>query len=84
VEKYQKQAYSNLSLKISVEEILGFTIKKDLSQSDWGAKKLNKEQIACKLGIKPRSRTKLIPDRRCAGRCCCFETIQSNEGQTGT
>ncbi|KAJ7881450.1 ribonuclease H-like domain-containing protein [Mycena leptocephala] len=46
VEKYQKQAYSNLSLKISVEEILGFTIKRDLSQSDWGAKKLNKEQIA--------------------------------------
>jgi ribonuclease D len=47
-EKYPKQAYSNLSLKTSVEEILGFSIEKDLAQSDWSAIQLTKEQIECK------------------------------------
>ncbi|KAJ7910038.1 ribonuclease H-like domain-containing protein [Mycena leptocephala] len=44
-EKLPKQAYSNLSLKTSVEEVLGFSIEKDLAQSDWSATQLTKEQI---------------------------------------
>ncbi|KAJ7923141.1 hypothetical protein B0H13DRAFT_1865245 [Mycena leptocephala] len=44
-EKYRKQAYSNLSLKTSVEEVLGFSTEKDLAQSDWSATQLTKEQI---------------------------------------
>ncbi|KAJ7925803.1 ribonuclease H-like domain-containing protein [Mycena leptocephala] len=44
-EKYQKQAYGNLSLKTSVEDVLGFTIDKDLQQSDWIASKLTDEQL---------------------------------------
>jgi hypothetical protein len=46
--KYPKQAYSKLSLKTSVEEVLGFSIEKDLAQSDWSAMQLTKEQIECK------------------------------------
>jgi hypothetical protein len=60
-EKYRKQGYSNLSLKTSVEEVLGFSIEKDLAQSDWSATQLTKEQIECKcttfLKIKMYSQT---------------------------
>ncbi|KAJ6548896.1 ribonuclease H-like domain-containing protein [Mycena capillaripes] len=45
VEKYPKQAYTNLALKTSVEDVLGFTIDKDLGQSDWSASKLSDEQL---------------------------------------
>ncbi|KAJ7887208.1 hypothetical protein B0H13DRAFT_1888922 [Mycena leptocephala] len=44
-DKYLKHGYSNLSLKTSVEDILGFTIDKDLALSDWSANKLSDEQI---------------------------------------
>ncbi|KAJ7875021.1 ribonuclease H-like domain-containing protein [Mycena leptocephala] len=44
-EKYAKQAYSNLALKTSVEDVLRFTINKDLGQSNWKAVKLSDEQI---------------------------------------
>lgn len=50
-EKYPKQAYSNLSLKTSVEEVLSFSIEKDLAQSDWSTIQLTKEQIECKCTI---------------------------------
>jgi ribonuclease D len=39
-EKYQKQTYGNLSLKTSVEDVLGFKIDKDLQQSDRNASEL--------------------------------------------
>ncbi|KAJ7270159.1 ribonuclease H-like domain-containing protein [Mycena haematopus] len=45
-EKYPKQGYGNMSLKTSVEDILGFTIVKDLAQSDWATKHLTDEQKA--------------------------------------
>ncbi|KAJ7448107.1 ribonuclease H-like domain-containing protein [Mycena latifolia] len=34
-EKYPKTTYGNLSLKVSVEEILGFELSKDLTTSGW-------------------------------------------------
>ncbi|KAJ7767243.1 ribonuclease H-like domain-containing protein [Mycena metata] len=40
-----KGGYSNLSLKTSVETVLGYEIDKDLSQSDWSTLKLTDEQI---------------------------------------
>ncbi|KAJ6449311.1 ribonuclease H-like domain-containing protein [Mycena vitilis] len=43
-EKYPKAAYSNLSLKTSVEEVLGYTIAKELGSSDWAAETLSNEQ----------------------------------------
>ncbi|KAJ7939465.1 ribonuclease H-like domain-containing protein [Mycena leptocephala] len=44
-DKYPKHGYSNLSLKTSVEDILGFAIDKDLALSDWSTNKLSDEQI---------------------------------------
>ncbi|KAJ7907075.1 hypothetical protein B0H13DRAFT_1879901 [Mycena leptocephala] len=44
-EKHPKQAYSNLSLETSVEEALGFSIEKDLAQSDWSAKQLTRNRL---------------------------------------
>ncbi|KAJ7759711.1 ribonuclease H-like domain-containing protein [Mycena maculata] len=44
-EKYQNTSYSNLSLKVSVEEILGYTITKDLQKSDWTKDNLDRDQI---------------------------------------
>ncbi|KAJ7168841.1 ribonuclease H-like domain-containing protein [Mycena filopes] len=40
-EKHGKIGYGNLSLKVSVEDILGYKIDKELSQSDWAPKKLS-------------------------------------------
>jgi ribonuclease D len=50
-EKYAKQAYGNLALKTSVEDVLGFTINKDLGQSNWKAVKLSDEQIECGYSV---------------------------------
>ncbi|KAJ7757328.1 hypothetical protein DFH07DRAFT_772811 [Mycena maculata] len=44
-EKYQNTSYSNLLLKVSVEEILGNTITKDLQKSDWTKDNLDRDQI---------------------------------------
>ncbi|KAJ7187196.1 ribonuclease H-like domain-containing protein [Mycena filopes] len=44
-ENYPKAAYGNMSLKNSVEDGLGYSISKDLTQSDWAAAKLTDEQI---------------------------------------
>ncbi|KAJ6474025.1 ribonuclease H-like domain-containing protein [Mycena vitilis] len=43
-EKYPKAAYGNLSLKTSVEEVLGFTMNKSLADSNWSAEELSEEQ----------------------------------------
>ncbi|KAJ7926837.1 ribonuclease H-like domain-containing protein [Mycena leptocephala] len=43
-EKYPKLAYGNLSLKTSVEDVLGYSISKELSESDWSLTKLSEEQ----------------------------------------
>jgi ribonuclease D len=50
-DKYPKHGYSNLSIKTSLEDILGFTIDNDLALSDWSANKLCDEQITCKYII---------------------------------
>ncbi|KAJ7436710.1 ribonuclease H-like domain-containing protein [Mycena latifolia] len=44
-EKYSKTAYGNLSLKSSVEDVLGYELSKELSTSDWSAKDLTDDQI---------------------------------------
>ncbi|KAJ7488884.1 ribonuclease H-like domain-containing protein [Mycena latifolia] len=44
-EKYSKTAYGNLSLKSSVEDVLGYELSKELSNSDWSAKDLTDDQI---------------------------------------
>ncbi|KAJ6536051.1 ribonuclease H-like domain-containing protein [Mycena capillaripes] len=43
-EKYPKTGYGNLSLKTSVQDVLGFSISKELSESDWSADELTDEQ----------------------------------------
>lgn len=58
-ERYPKSSYSNMSLKNSVEDILGFTIDKDLGKSNWAAKNLTEEQIQCKA---PRVASKEAAD----------------------
>ncbi|KAJ7474797.1 ribonuclease H-like domain-containing protein [Mycena latifolia] len=44
-DRYPKQAYGNLSLKASVEEILGYELPKDLTTSNWSSKDLRDDQI---------------------------------------
>jgi ribonuclease D len=46
-EKYPKTSYGNPSLKTSVEEVLGISIDKELSESDWSAETLMPEQKQC-------------------------------------
>lgn len=46
-EKYPKSSYGNLSLKTSVEEVLGFAIDKELSESNWASDTLTTEQKQC-------------------------------------
>ncbi|KAJ7511885.1 ribonuclease H-like domain-containing protein [Mycena galericulata] len=43
--KYPSAPYTNLSLKVAVEDILGFAIEKDLGKSNWAADKLLDDQI---------------------------------------
>ncbi|KAJ7642615.1 ribonuclease H-like domain-containing protein [Mycena polygramma] len=43
-EKYPKGSYNNLALKTSVEDVLGYSVSKELSESDWSASKLTDEQ----------------------------------------
>lgn len=43
-EKYLKQAYSNMSLEMSVEDVLGYSLKKDLGESNWSLEQLSDEQ----------------------------------------
>ena len=47
-EKYPKMSYGNLALKTGVEDVLGFTIYKDLGESHWSANVLSDEQKQCK------------------------------------
>ena len=47
-EKYSKMSYGNLALKMSVKDILGFTINKDLGESDWSTDMLSDEQKQCR------------------------------------
>jgi ribonuclease D len=47
-EKYPKLAYGNLALKTCVEDVLGYTIDKELATSDWAATSLTEEQLKCK------------------------------------
>ena len=47
-EKYSKMSYGNLPLKMSVEDVLCFTINKDLCESNWSADMLSDEQKQCK------------------------------------
>ncbi|KAJ7458426.1 ribonuclease H-like domain-containing protein [Mycena latifolia] len=44
-DRYPKQAYSNLSLKTSVKEMLGYKLPKDLTNSNWSAKNLTDNQV---------------------------------------
>ncbi|KAJ7615624.1 ribonuclease H-like domain-containing protein [Mycena polygramma] len=44
-EKYPKPGYGNLALKTCVEEVLGVTVGKELTKSDWRANKLSEDQI---------------------------------------
>ncbi|KAJ7077786.1 ribonuclease H-like domain-containing protein [Mycena epipterygia] len=44
-ERYPKTAYTNLGLKTSVEDVLGYTISKELATSNWAADLLTDEQI---------------------------------------
>ncbi|KAJ6588060.1 hypothetical protein B0H19DRAFT_1057329 [Mycena capillaripes] len=43
-EKYPKTGYRNLSLKTSMQNVLGFSISKELSESDWSANELTDKQ----------------------------------------
>ncbi|KAJ6447833.1 ribonuclease H-like domain-containing protein [Mycena vitilis] len=43
-EKYPKGSFNNLALKTCVEDILGNSMDKELSDSNWGASKLSYEQ----------------------------------------
>ncbi|KAJ7466347.1 ribonuclease H-like domain-containing protein [Mycena latifolia] len=52
-EKYHKMAYGNLALQTCVEDVFGFALPKDLSNSDWTAKELSEAQIECKLQTQP-------------------------------
>ncbi|KAJ7434139.1 hypothetical protein FB451DRAFT_1380013 [Mycena latifolia] len=44
-DRYPKQVYGNLSLKTSVEEILGYELPKDLTNSNWSANTLTDNQV---------------------------------------
>jgi hypothetical protein len=83
-EKYQKQAYTNLSLKTSVEDILGFTIDKELSVSDWSTDKLTDEQLECELNYTAGYCSTLTYFRCRSRRHCIFETLRIIEGRTRT
>ncbi|KAJ7182685.1 ribonuclease H-like domain-containing protein [Mycena crocata] len=45
IEKHQKTSYTNLALKVCVEELLGYKFPKELAVSDWKADELSEEQI---------------------------------------
>jgi len=84
-EKYGKSPYTNLGLNTSVEDILGYTISKELTTSDWAADVLSDEQIRCKYSPNNEPLPLSIPssDRCRTGRNSLVATPRSSGGCPG-
>ena len=80
VEKYPKHAYTNLALKTSAEDVLSYTMGKELGQSDWSAKNLSDEQKICKSCVQ-RFKSPLTCTRRRVRCNSLAETLPGSKGQ---